>query len=204
MKKFNPDLNTAIETNNRSIKYDMFCHRIGKIVKWYPERLIADIEILEKKKTVNGSIQNYPLLQEIPVLINYGNNAGLTLGDLTGCEVVLHFNDRDIDKWFLTGNSMIPNSERLHHINDCFAELRIFSQPNIVSYDNTGVVLSNGDMKVKLGNDKNITITNGGASITITESDATLNGISWLNHTHTYQDTQPNGTVVEKVSGIPQ
>jgi len=235
MKKFNPDLNTAIETNNRSIKYDMFCHRIGKIVKWYPERLIADIEILEKKKTVNGSIQNYPLLQEIPVLINYGNNAGLTLGDLTGCEVVLHFNDRDIDKWFLTGNSMIPNSERLHHINDCFAELRIFSQPNIISYDNTGVVLSNDAMKLKLtgGDNPEITLTNGNWTLSIVGDKATITGkmditgavkitgdvdvtgkitasddvigggISLKTHTHLYDDTQPNGTPVQKSTQVP-
>lgn len=177
--KFTPDLAKALETFGRAIKFDTMCHRVATIKNWYPERLVADVEILGKRKNLDGTVYSYPLLLDVPVIIPYGNNCGLSLGDLTGCEVLLHFNDRDIDNWFETGSSMLPNSDRLHSINDCFAELRIFSQPNKIEYDNTGVVLHNGGLKVRLGtkDDKpTITLENGTWSMNIVEDTATISG----------------------------
>lgn len=176
MKKFEPDLLTAIESQVNASKYDTFCHRIGKITKWNPLTLTADIEIIEKKQNVNGSIVSYPLLQDVPVVIYRGNNCGLTLGDITGCTVLVHFNDRDIDNWFITGQPMLPNSDRLHSISDCFAELQLFSQINKFTYDNTGLVIENSAQKLKLGNDNVITLTNGNWTLSINGDKATITG----------------------------
>lgn len=178
VKKFDPDFNTVLESQAKAIKYDMFCHRIGKISKWNPTTLTADIELLEKKKNINGSTVSYPLLQDVPVVIYRGANCGLTLGDITGCNVLVHFNDRDIDNWFATNQAMLPNSERLHSISDCFAELQLFSQLNGITYDNTGVVLENDAMKLKLtgGDNPEITLTNGNWTLSIVGDKATITG----------------------------
>ena len=176
MKKFDPDLMTSIESQVNASKYDTFCHRIGKIKKWDPINLTANIELLEKKQNVNGSTVSYPLLQDVPVIIYRGIGCGLTLGDLTGCSVLVHFNDRDIDNWFATGQPMLPNSDRLHNISDCFAELQLFSQAEKFTYDNQGVVLENSTLKLKLGNDNVITLTNGNWTLSINGDKATITG----------------------------
>ena len=73
---------------------------------------------------------------------------------------------------------MLPNSERLHSISDCFAELQLFSQLNGITYDNTGVVLENDAMKLKLtgGDNPEITLTNGNWTLSIVGDKATITG----------------------------
>lgn len=144
-----PDFTYAMSVFGNSIQYDLNCHRVGKIVKFNPDDLTCDVELLELKPTQNR-LDKYALIQGLPLLIDGGIDTNLTFGDVTGAECLVHFNDRDIDSWFDTGESYMPNSKRMHDFSDGFVSLRPHNKYDKIEYEVDGTVLHKGKSKIKL------------------------------------------------------
>lgn len=154
---FNPDLEKMLSTLYDAIMYDMNCHRVGRVIKFNKDKLTVDIELLEKFKNNQGDIKEFTTVLDCPLVIYGLPNTGLTFGDPTGAEVLLHFNDRNIDRWFETGEKYLPNTARMHHMSDGFATLSPRSLPNIIEYNLESTVLNRGINKLKI-NDESINI----------------------------------------------
>lgn len=156
MPLFSPDLFTAIKENNISLSALLNCHKVGKITSFNTIDKTCTVQILEKYENING-IFDYPPLTEVPLLINGSKDGAITFGDVVGEQVVLHFNDSDIDNWFETGETYIPNTLRTHSISDGFAQL----SPKLpqISYEIDGIVLQKGSSKIKMKSDGTIEIT---------------------------------------------
>lgn len=195
-----PDFNYAMDVFANSIHYDLNCHRVGKIVKFNPNDLTCDVELLELKPT-QSRLDKYALIQGLPLLINGGIDTNLTFGDVTGAECLVHFNDRDIDSWFDTGESYVPNSKRMHDFSDGFVSLRPHNKYDNINYEVDGTVLHKGSSKIKLTS-QGVEVTVGGSSggqsgcvFTLIGNTATLTGDLVING-----NTNINGDV--NVSGI--
>ena len=145
----NPDLNYALEVFGNALKYDLNCHRVGKIVKFNPDDLTCDVELLELKPN-KERLTKYSIIQGLPLLISGGIDTNLTFGDVTGAECLIHFNDRDIDSWFDTGEAYKPNSKRMHDFSDGFVSLRPHNKYDNIEYEVDGTVLHKGSSKIKL------------------------------------------------------
>lgn len=179
VSKLNPDLTKALEDYGDSLSGKFNAHRIGRVIKFYPERLTVDVELLDKM-TFRDTIEDYSVILDLPLIIAGAPNTHLTFGDITGSEVLVHFNDTDIDNWFKTGEAYEPNTARKHDFSDGFAELSIQSLPNVFKYDMEGTVLSRGGYIIKL-TDKNVQISNGEASIVMEGGNITITGNIQLN-----------------------
>lgn len=135
----------------------------------------VDVELLMKRQTIiNNSITDYPLLVDLPLIWPGAGDGDLTFPDPTGSTCLVMFADRDIDKWFETGESYRPNSGRMHNLSDGFAILRPRSMKNpMFNYDPEATTLSKGNSKLIL-KDNSITLTNGNDSLTLKDKVITL------------------------------
>lgn len=192
--KEEPDLPKALETYGDSLSAKFNSHRVGRIVKFYPDRLTVDVELLDKI-IFRDTIEDYSIIPDLPLVISGAKNTYLTFGDVTGTEVIVHFNDTDIDNWFKTGQAYEPNTARQHDFSDGFAELSIHSLPNVFEYDITGTVLNRGNFNIKL-TDEDIQITNGEASIVLNGNNITITGNITLNGSLTATGTISSDTDV--------
>ena len=170
-----PDLTYAMSIFGNSIQYDLNCHRVGKIVKFNPDDLTCDVELLELKPT-QSRLDKYALIQGLPLLVSGGIDTNLTFGDVTGAECLVHFNDRDIDSWFDTGESYMPNSKRMHDFSDGFVSLRPHNKNAVIDYEIDGTVLNKGQNKIKITSDSIIVSVVGGCVLTLKDNTATLAG----------------------------
>lgn len=170
-----PDLTYTMGVFANSIQYDLNCHRVGKIVKFNPDDLTCDVELLELKPT-QSRLDKYALIQGLPLLVSGGIDTNLTFGDVTGAECLVHFNDRDIDSWFDTGESYMPNSKRMHDFSDGFVSLRPHNKNDVIDYEIDGTVLNKGQNKIKITSDSIVVSVVGGCVLTLKDNTATLVG----------------------------
>lgn len=170
-----PSFNYTMDVFANSIQYDLNCHRVGKIVKFNPDDLTCDVELLELKPT-QSRLDKYALIQGLPLLVSGGIDTNLTFGDVTGAECLVHFNDRDIDSWFDTGESYMPNSKRMHDFSDGFVSLRPHNKNDVIDYEIDGTVLNKGQNKIKITSDSIIVSVVGGCVLTLKDNTATLVG----------------------------
>lgn len=174
LPKNDPDLQYTLEVATTAVKYDLNAHRVGRIVAFHPEDLTCDVELLELEESQQG-VDKYALIPQLPLLIQGTDTAQLTFGNIVGSECLIHFNDRDIDNWFVTGEAYAPNSKRLHNFSDGFVSLRPFSNIKVFDYDSTGVVLRNTNSKIKI-TENTVEITNGELQFTISGNTLSIKG----------------------------
>lgn len=175
LDKLDPDLAKMLERYGDSLSSRFKCHRVGKITKFDSERMVVSVRLLDKM-LFRDTVQDFTELTDLPLVV-YGNaKSRLTLGDVTGSECVVHFNDTDIDLWFATGEAYEPNTARQHDWSDGFVELRPYSLPNVTPYPLTETVLERGNCKLRLLDDGSVIVTNGQAVLTMTEGNITITG----------------------------
>lgn len=125
------------------------CVKIGRIIKFYTEDKTADVEILTKQKKADGSFQNISILKKCLVL---GNK--ITTPILEGDDVVVLFNDYDLNSYFETGTAQEPYSTRKHDLSDGIVLMGLNSLVNAIQYDNSAICLNyeqtriNGNLEV--------------------------------------------------------
>ena len=172
-----PDLSMMLEMYGRKLSAGFNCHRVGKIIAFNSNDLTCDIKLLDKIANDNFE-QEYGVIYGVPLLIYGTESAGLTFGDVTGSECLVHFNDTDIDNWLKTGETYAPNSLRQHDFNDGFAELRLYDKQAAqnFNYDTQATVLRNGNCTVRLTDAGVIEISNGSAVISMSGENITITG----------------------------
>lgn len=174
-------------------------HRVGRIVAFYKEDLTCDVKLLEQITQGKGGTAEYSLLLKLPLIIEGTEDSHITFGNIVGSECLVHFNDRDIDNWFKTGEVYKPNTTRLHDLSDGFVTLRPYSKVKVFTYYENGLEIKNGNTVIHLNNDGTIDVTgstitfNGNVIVngdinatgTITgDTDVVAGTISGKNHVH--------------------
>lgn len=118
-----PDLNTTLDNFKAEIFRDMNCIKIGEVQSFDKATASAQVKIKIKEWTdidTNKSI-DYPVLNDVPVMILQGGGAWIEFPIKKGDPCLVFFNDRDIDIWWTSGNETTPNSLRRHDLSDCIA-----------------------------------------------------------------------------------
>lgn len=119
------------------------CVKIGRIIKFYTEDKTADVEILAKQKKLDGTFQNITLLKKCLVL---GNR--ITTPILEGDDVIVLFNDYDLNAYFETGTAQEPYSTRKHDLSDGIVLMGLNSLVNAIQYDNEAICLNYEQTKI--------------------------------------------------------
>lgn len=123
------------------------CHNIGKIVSFDKDTQTASVELLIKKlvgEDLNGNksyIKN-SILVDVPCVVICGGSGRLEMPISSGDECLVLFNDRQIDNWFVSGDSSTIDIKRSHDLSDGIALVGIKSKRNsFTDYITDGVRL---------------------------------------------------------------
>lgn len=91
---------------------------LGKIEKFDAETMKAEVSPMVKYKNKDGSMENRPLLIEVPVSFLKAGPFVIRPPYKPGDIVLVVFADEDIDNVLLSGDISEPNSTRVHSLDD--------------------------------------------------------------------------------------
>lgn len=160
IKHTNPDLQDYLNDLRKDIFLNLNCHGIGKVVKVNIAEQTVDIQLFYKKALIKRGKnkeykierQDYPTLLDCPFVNLRGGKAGLSMPIAVNDECLVFFNDRSIDDWFTSGQTLDLSSNRMHSISDAIALIGVNSLNNLVQgYDPNRAVLYNQQSKVAVG-----------------------------------------------------
>lgn len=174
---------------------------LGKIEKFDAKTMKAEVSPMVKYKNKDGSVENRPLLIEVPVSFLKAGSFLIRPPYKKGDIVLVVFADEDIDNVLLSGHVSEPNSTRKHSLDDAIVVGGImpFTQtlPNEHMED---LIIAKDDFTTKIVVKENGEIIIQGGTVYLGSEDAE-EGIplgdklkQWLDgHTHPYGGgvTQP-------------
>lgn len=151
------------------------CHQVGEIVSFDSSKQTAEVQI-KMLRPFNGELKKYPILLDCPCVILGGGKGRITFPIEKGDSCLVLFNDKDIDNWYASGQTMQPRTPRMHNFADAIALVGIRNKQNrITDYLADGTELKYGGSTIKLENNK-VTITNGTAQIEMSSGSITITG----------------------------
>lgn len=187
----NNNLTQLTEAMNENIHNSINCCKIAKVIEFNSETLTVKCRIMNKKLTglnKDGSqiLKDYPVVYARLHTIGWGN-IGITHPIVEGQEGFLLFNDKELETWFLTGDTGLLKYDRTHDLTDAIFICGLHSTPNIdlvkyvednlnIFYNDTNILVSDSGVVIN----GNLTVN---GSITAT-GDIIANGISLINHVH--------------------
>lgn len=157
-----PDLAEFISRRMRDISARINAHTIGEIVSFNPvnQTAVINVSFMRVLRGVNpigdsgnssDEVISYPQLVDVPVIVLQGGGGRLTFPITAGESCLLLFCDRDMDSWFTAGLTAVPNSNRVHDINDAVCLVGLNNLQNVISdYDGTNVQLKFGSVYITL------------------------------------------------------
>ena len=125
----------------------------GEILSYDKATRKASVKPLINREFKDNTILEYPVITNCPVVFP-GTAQGVLHFDLTngdGCLIV--FSERSLDKWLSSGGVVNPNNRRLHDLSDGVIIPGLYSFNNVAAGE-SGVVLKNDQIKLKLENNK--------------------------------------------------
>lgn len=168
-----PTLASLLALHKEDVMWSINCHQVGEIVSFDPSTQTAEVQI-KMLRMMNGELKEYPVLIDCPCIILAGGEGRLTLPISAGDSCLVLFNDKDIDNWYAGGQTMPPNTERLHDFADAIALVGVRNMQNKISdYLADGTELKYGGSTIKLQDNK-VTITNGTATIEMNSGNVTI------------------------------
>ena len=139
----NNNIADLIDNLIKTIFQSLNCVKVGKVIKFYPEDKTADIQIITKIKDTNNNLKDIAILSKCLVI---GNKITLPIEERE--DVVILFNDYDINAYFETGQSQEPYSSRKHSLSDGIVICGLNSIINAINYDNTAICFNHKQIKV--------------------------------------------------------
>lgn len=118
-----------------------------------------------------------PTLPDVPLFVYSGGGYCLTLPVQPGDECLVVFGDCCIDAWWQNGGVQNQADHRRHDLSDGFAIVGFRSQPNVVGGFSSGSAMlrnASGSAYIEIAGDA-IHIQSGGT---------TIDGVSFMEHTH--------------------
>lgn len=169
-----PELKDLLDAHRKEILLSLNCHAIGTIQEFDKDKQTASVTINYKKTfyqqigttgTYSPVLVDYPLLVDCPVVVLGGGPCALTFPIAQGDECSILFNDRDIDNWFLHGQTGEVATSRLHSLSDGIVLVGVRSSLKVIgNYDPDRGVLRNGTTRVGVGA-SHVQIANGTTSL---------------------------------------
>ena len=183
------DLFNVLEALKNNILCTLNCVKVASIVSFDSETLVSCCQIKGKrlmalKNDGNQELKDYPLIYAKTYFLGYGD-MGITHPIEEGMEGILLFNDRELETWYITGESGNLAYDRTHDLSDAIFICGLCSQPNLnliqyledclnLYYKETSIQLL--ETGVNIFGDTNITgkTTSDGLADTTAEADATF------------------------------
>ena len=152
----------------------------------YKEQTCTVQLAIRERLNFNGNLEwvEIPLLLDVPFFIYSGGGYCMTLPIQKDDDCLVVFGDSCIDAWWQSGGVQNQIERRRHDLSDGFAIVGFRSQPNVVrNYSPNTAQLRNasGSAYIEIAGDQ----------INIVSTNTTIDGRSFLGHTH--GGVQPGG-----------
>ncbi len=136
--------------------YDVHTALPGQIISYDYSIQKATIQPCLKKSYLDGTTQEMPILNNVPVIFPRSGEASLTFPVLPGDTCLLLFIERSTDLWKSVGGVVAPNDPRKFDLSDAVAIMGLlpFSE-NSLSENNEDVLLTykNSSIRIKASGD---------------------------------------------------
>lgn len=143
------------------------CCMLGRITEFNEDRRTISAQPLQQYY-YNNQFQNFPIISNIPLMYydvgNYRIVSNPSINDI----VILFITDYDISNLLVDGETVQPNTRRMHNITDCLALPYTFNNFNnkfaavdgleIINTSNNASfkITSSGDININTSGDVNI------------------------------------------------
>lgn len=203
---FTQTLNSAINKLGAEIN----CVRIGIVQEFYPDTLTVKVKIASKRVLNHNpdgtqEVRDYAPIYAKVCFCNPFITNPLKLGD----EVILLFNDRELETWFINGQSNTQNHMRMHDLTDAIAIAGIRSLPNMIEILTNALHLFYGNSDIQIQDSQiniNTTTLNIAGNTAVTGNTLQTGDITATNLSATAAASgsfsTPDGKVVTVVNGI--
>ena len=129
------DLFNVLEALKNNILCTLNCIKVASIVSFDSETLVSCCQIKGKrlmalKNDGNQELKDYPLIYAKTYFLGY-SDIGITHPIEEGMEGILLFNDRELETWYITGESGNLAYDRTHDLSDAIFICGLCSQPNL-------------------------------------------------------------------------
>jgi hypothetical protein len=136
--------------------YDVHTALPGQIISYDHSLQKASIQPCLKKSYLDGTTQEMPILNNVPVIFPRAGEASLTFPVSPGDTCLLLFIERSTDLWKSVGGIVAPNDPRKFDLSDAVAIMGLmpFSE-NSLSENNEDVLLTykNSSIRIKASGD---------------------------------------------------
>lgn len=127
----------VLEALKQNINYNLNCVKVATVDTFYPDNLtvscrVANKRVLGIKPDGNQVLQDYPLIYAKVHFFGWGD-VGATYPITPGMEGILLFNDRELETWFITGQSGNLAYDRCHNLSDAIFICGVHSVPNMIT-----------------------------------------------------------------------
>ena len=151
-KAVQPQLTSVVENECQKFLLNMLCCRVGIVEEYYPESLTVDV-IPVNKITLGWNADGSPKLKDwakIRAFVCFADKY-ITQPINKGDECLLVFSDRELETWFINGNTNGLKHSRMHDETDCIAIMGIRSIPNLITVltDCLHLFYKNSDIQIK-------------------------------------------------------
>ena len=177
---FPPDLRTVADRVKLDTSLAINCVQIGTIKSYDASKNLATVALNFLRQPADGSDPvEFPTLLDVPCFFLFGGTSFISMPITSGDTCLVLFNDRDIDNWFVSGQTLGPNSSRAHSLSDGIALVGIrgaFNPAALSAVD----VLVNAAQKITMTSVGDATITASAGKVAFSGVGATLDGTAGL------------------------
>jgi len=133
----NINLGHVLDALKDNINYNLNCIKVAKVESFNPDELtvcckVANKRLMQINEDGSQILQDYPLIYAKVHYFGWGD-VGATYPITPGMEGVLLFNDREMETWFVTGESGTLAYERCHNLSDAIFICGVHSLPNMIN-----------------------------------------------------------------------
>ena len=175
--------------------YDVHTALPGTIISYDSTLQKATVQPSLKKSYLDGTTQEMPILNNVPVIFPRAGGASLTFPVVQGDSCLLLFIERSTDLWKSVGGIVAPDDPRKFDLSDAVAIMGLmpFSE-NSLSENNEDVLLTYKSSNIRIKSSGEIQIETAGKIAIGSQTTEVLDLLSrWLNvlGTQEPQLTQP-------------
>lgn len=113
----------------------------GKIESFDPVKRTASVTVTNELQLIDGSFMSYPVINEVPVVIDGGGGFASTYPVKPGDLCLIVWQNGSLDEWSQGDNK--PSSARRHSLTDCVAFVGTSPSSTSMDYDPDRAVFGN-------------------------------------------------------------
>ena len=132
----------------------------GKIIKYDASKQKADVKPLIKKTYLDGTINEMPIITNVPIIFPRSGGASLTFPVNVGDTAALFFAERALERWLILGGEVEAGASRKYSLTDCIAIMGLFPFTENSLGTATDVVLRYNNAQITINNDNKFAIAN--------------------------------------------